>query len=129
MAKDLNQVFDNFDKDSTIKNAKHKLDAFIDKWGKKYPIINAMLQNDTIDYYFTYILFPHSVRRMIYTTNCIESLNKKLRKATKNKQSFEKTDKLIDYLFVIIKECETQSWMIYPVNKFAEWKRTQTQSA
>ena len=69
MAKDLNQVFDNFDKDSTIKNAKHKLDAFIDKWGKKYPIINAMLQNDTIDYYFTYILFPHSVRRMIYTTN------------------------------------------------------------
>ena len=129
VAKDLNEVFDNFDKDSTIEKAKHKLASFIDKWGKKYPVIKTMLQNDTIDYYFTYILFPHSVRRMIYTTNCIESLNKKLRKATKNKQSFEKTDRLLDYLFVIIKEFETQSWMTYPVSKFADWKILQTQSS
>ena len=124
---DLSEVFNNFDKDSTIEQAKNKLAAFIDKWGKKYPEVKAMLQNDTIEYYFTYILFPPDVRRMIYTTNGIESLNKKLRKATQNKQSFEKTDRLLDFLFVIIKEFETRSWMKFPVNGFANW-RTQTQS-
>jgi transposase-like protein len=59
---------------------------------------------------------------MIYTTNGIESLNKKLRKATQNKQSFEKTDRLLDFLFVIIKEFETRSWMKFPVNEFANWR-------
>ena len=86
-----------------------------------------MIQNDTIKYHFAHILFPSDVRRMIYTTNGIESLNKKLRKATQNKQSFEKTDRLLDFLFVIIKEFETRSWMKFPVNGFANW-RTQTQS-
>jgi len=56
---------------------------------------------------------------MIYTTNSIESLNKKLRQATKNKQSFEKPDRLLDYLFVIIKAFDNQSCMKYPVSKFA----------
>lgn len=127
VSKDLSQVFNNFDKDSTIKQAEDKLAAFIDKWGKKYPEVKSILQNDTTEYYFTYILFPPDVRRMIYTINGIESLNKKLRKATKNKQSFEKTDRLLDFLFVIIKEFETQSWMKFPVSGFANW-RTQTQS-
>ena len=80
-----------------------------------------MLQNDTIKYHFTHILFPSDVRRMIYTTNGIESLNKKLRKATENKKSFENPDRLLDYLFVIIKEYETRSWMKFPVNAFANW--------
>ena len=58
---------------------------------------------------------------MIYTTNSIESLNKKIRKATKNKQSFEKIDRLLDYLFVIIKDFEVESWMKYPVSAFSSW--------
>ena len=58
---------------------------------------------------------------MIYSTNFIENLNKKLRKAIKNKQSFEKADRLLDYLFVIIKEFEEENWMKYPVSKFNDW--------
>jgi transposase-like protein len=81
-----------------------------------------VIQNDTIKYHFAHILFPSDVRRMIYTTNGIESLNKKLRKATQNKQSFEKTERLLDFLFVIIKEFETRSWMKFPVNEFANWR-------
>ena len=77
--------------------------------------------NDTTEYYFTYIKFPCNLRRMIYTTNSIESLNKKIRKDTKNKQSFEKTDRLLDYLFIIIKEFEMQSWMKFPVSAFSYW--------
>ena len=56
---------------------------------------------------------------MIYTTNAIESLNKQIRKATNNKQSFEKADRLLDYLFVVIKKFEQDSWMRYPVTAFS----------
>jgi putative transposase len=121
VAEELNQVFNNFDKDSSLEEAQAKLDTFIGKWSKIYPELSRTLDHNSMEYYFTYIKFPSSVRRMIYTTNSIESLNKKLRKATKNKQSFEKPDRLLDYLFVIIKEFETQSWMKYPVSKFSDW--------
>jgi transposase-like protein len=37
-----------------------------------------------------------------YTANEIENLNKKIRRATKNKLSFKKEDRLIDYVFIVI---------------------------
>lgn len=60
---------------------------------------------------------------MIYTTNSIENLNKKIRKATKNKQSFEKAERLLDYIFVIIKDFEAENWMKYPVSAFGGWRQ------
>jgi len=126
VSEELKVVFDNFDKDSTLEVAQEKLQKFMSRWSSMYPEIARSLEEDTTEYYFTYINFPASIRRMIYTTNCIEGLNKKLRKATKNKQSFEKPERLLDYLFVIIKEFETQNWMKYPVSQFGEWT-TQTQ--
>jgi putative transposase len=124
VAKNLKHVFDNFDKDSNLEEATRKLDSFIGRWGKAYPDIFNSLINDTTEYYFSYIQFPSTVRRMIYSTNSIESLNKKLRKATKNKQSFEKPERLLDYLFVIIKEFETENWMKYPVSRFSDWTQS-----
>ena len=127
IAEDLKDVFNNFDKDSSLLTAKEKLSNFISKWSKIYPDIARSFDDNIIDYYFTYINFPCSVRRMIYTTNSIESLNKKIRKATKNKQSFEKPERLLDYLFVIIKDFELENWMKFPVSSFGNWS-TQTQS-
>ena len=121
IAKDLSNVFDNFDNDSSSENAKLKLENFITKWKKQYTHIERFFQKNTTEYYFTYIKFPCKLRRMIYTTNSIESLNKKIRKATKNKQSFEKPERLLDYLFVIIKDFEIDNWMKYPVSNFAHW--------
>ncbi|MBT4921822.1 MAG: hypothetical protein HON23_02285, partial [Rickettsiales bacterium] len=53
------------------------------------------------------------IRRRIYTTNSIESLNSKIKKATRNKLSFEKTQYLLDYLFVVINEFQNNNWMVY----------------
>jgi len=121
MAQDLKEVFENFDKDSSVAKAQDKINLFIEKWNKAYPEITKSFQNETIEYYFTYIHFPCNIRRMIYTTNSIESLNKKIRKATKNKQSFEKADRLLDYIFVIIKDFELENWMKYKVSQFSDW--------
>lgn len=121
IANDLKLVFDNFDKNSSIEDAQSKLQNFVDKWGKLYPHVVKSFAQDSTEYYFSYINFPCNLRRMIYTTNSIEGLNKKIRKATKNKQSFEKIDRLLDYLFIIIKEFEIQNWMKFPVSAFANW--------
>lgn len=121
VANDLKEVFDNFDKDSSLNTAKIKLDKFVQKCKILYSEIGRYFVNDTIEYYFTYIKFPCSIRRMIYTSNSIESLNKKIRKATKNKQSFEKPDRLLDFLFVIIKDFEIANWMKYPVSNYNNW--------
>ena len=121
ISQDLKHVFDNFDKDSTILQAHKKLELFIEKWRVSYPEITRSFDLEQIEYYFTYIQFPCHVRRMIYTTNSIESLNKKIRKATKNKQSFEKTERLLDYIFVLIKDFEVENWMKFPVSAFSNW--------
>ncbi|MBT4921866.1 MAG: hypothetical protein HON23_02505, partial [Rickettsiales bacterium] len=62
------------------------------------------------------------IRRCIYTTNSIESLNSKIKKATRNKLSFEKTQYLLDYLFVVINEFQDNNWMVYPVTTFKFFK-------
>jgi putative transposase len=121
VSQDLKEVFNNFNSSATIEHAMHKLDAFLIKWRKQYPKISAKFHEETTEYYFTYLQFPCEVRRMIYTTNQIESLNKKLRKATKNKQSFENPDRLLDFLFVVIKDFEADSWMKFPVSSFSIW--------
>jgi len=150
LADDLSKVFDNFDRytgkenifaeednnktnivleetktNNSKKNIKEfafkKVECFIHKWQDRYPNISSFFTKDELEYYFTYIDFNPEVRRMIYSTNSIESLNKKIRKATKNKQSFEKEDRLLDYIFIVIKDFEYNNWMKYPVslyNKF-----------
>ena len=55
---------------------------------------------------------------MIYTTNSLENLNRQIRKTTRNKLSFESPDRLLDYLFMIIKEFEEKNYMRYPVSNY-----------
>ena len=123
---DLKEVFNNFDSNSSVEKAMKKLGQFINKWQIYYPSFKRIFSEDTTEYYFNYISYPAEVRRMIYTTNSIENLNKRIRKATKNKQSFEKPERLLDYIFIIIKDFECDNWMKYPVSTFTGWnKKTQ----
>ena len=118
VAEDVKEVFDNFDADATKENAYLKVEAFIEKWQGKYPTIKNHCNKKTLGYYFTYIDFPPEVRRLIYPTNSIENLNKHIRKGTKNKLSFESPERLLDYVFIIIKEFEHKNWSRFPVHQF-----------
>jgi len=121
IAEDLKEVYNNFSEDATIKKALDKVDSFIEKWKDKYSRIDRFFDEGKIEYYFTYIKFPPKIRRMIYTTNSIENLNRIIRKGTKNKLSFESPDSLLDYVFMIIKEFEEKNWMQYPVHNFNDF--------
>jgi putative transposase len=119
VAEDLRQVFNNFDADATKEKVYTKVDAFIAMWETKYATIAKHFNRKTLEYYFTYIDYPPEVRRMIYTTNSIENLNKHIRKGTKNKLSFESPQRLLDYVFIIIKEFEHKNWSRFPVHQFS----------
>ena len=55
--------------------AYENLRTFARRWGKKYPSL-ARLDRERNAAYFTYLRFPESVRRMIYSTNWVERLNR-----------------------------------------------------
>ncbi len=119
VANDLKDAFDNFDANATKEKALTKIESFCNKWREKYKTIDRHFNKKTLDYYVTYIEYPPEVRRMIYTTNSIENLNKHIRKGTKNKLSFESPERLLDYVFIIIKEFEHKNWSRFPVNQFS----------
>lgn len=126
VADDLKHVFDNFDAGATKEKAYAKVDSFVTKWETKYPTIGRHFNNKTLEYYLTYMDYPPAVRRLIYTTNSIENLNKHIRKGTKNKLSFESPERLLDYVFIIIKEFEHKNWSRFPVHQFSFIHSAQT---
>lgn len=123
VANDLKNIFDNFGKDAILEKALEKVNLFLKKWEKKYPNFKNHFKEGNIEYYFTYIKFDPAVRRMIYTTNSLENLNRQIRKTTRNKLSFESPDRLLDYLFMVIKEFEEKNYMKYPVTNYKYFKR------
>ena len=106
-AYDLKEVFNNFDKDSSKEKAYKKLKDFHSTWKDSYSAsIDKLLDEGFIDDYLTYIAYPVSVRRMIYTTNSIENLNRQIRKVTKTKVNFAKESNLLDLIYMVIKDFE-----------------------
>lgn len=116
---DLKEVFNNFDVGSSKKKALAKIKSFVNKWEASYGrTIAKLLDEDYISDYLTYIDYPVEVRRMIYTTNSIENLNRQIRKVIKTKVTFEQEDNLLDLIFMIIKDFESNNWQKYAVNNF-----------
>ena len=121
-AYDLKEVFNKFDKDSSKEKAYKKLKDFHSTWKNSYSAsIDKLLDEGFIDDYLTYIAYPVSVRRMIYTTNSIENLNRQIRKVTKTKVNFAKESNLLDLIYMAIKDFEGNNWQKYPVTAFAKW--------
>jgi len=75
------------------------LEALEDKWGAKYPIvIKSWNRNwERLSEYFKY---PKEIRRVIYTTNIIESIHSQFRRLTKTKGAFPNEDSLLKLLYI-----------------------------
>jgi putative transposase len=78
------------------------LTAFSDSaLGQKYPSAVAVFEN-AWDRFIPFLQFPPALRRVIYTTNAIESLNYQLRKVTKNRSQFPTDDSVVKLLWLAI---------------------------
>jgi len=84
-----------------------------DKWSNKYP--NAVKSwEDNWDNLSTFFAFPNNIRRIIYTTNVIESLNSQFRKVTKTKLIFPNDDSLLKMLYLAVERVAKKWTRNYP---------------
>ncbi len=90
----------------TVDVASTELDTFADSnLGKKYPA-TVKAWRDAWERFIPFLEFAPEVRRIIYTTNAIESLNYQLRKIIKNRGHFPSDDAVIKLLWLAIRNIE-----------------------
>ena len=100
------------------------LEAFAaGEWGLKYPAI-AMSWRRHWAAVIPFFAFPGDVRRIIYTTNIIESLNAKLRRAVRTRGHFPNDDSALKLLFLVLNLAERE-WRMPP----REWSMAKAQLA
>lgn len=95
---DLKLVYTAVTEDEALEH----LTAFKEKWGKTYPSCVKSWE-DNWDILSTFFAYPPEIRRIIYTTNIIEGLNRQFRQVTKNKPSFVNDDSLRKLLYLASK--------------------------
>lgn len=101
---------------ATVEEAEAKLAEFEEKWGEAYPsIVQSWRRNwERIIPFFDY---PPEIRKVIYTTNAIESVNMSLRKITKNRGSFPSDEALLKLFYLALMNI-SQKWTM-PIR---DWK-------
>ncbi len=101
---DLKKVYQSV----TEEEAFEQLAQFKEIWGKQYPSCVKSWEENW-DILSTFFAYPPEIRKIIYTTNIIEGLNRQFRKVTKNKPSFTNDDSLRKMLYLASKNI-TSHW-------------------
>ena len=92
----------------TLEQAEYKLDELEEKWGKKYMAVIKSWRSNWNEL-TTYFKYDTKIRKLIYTTNPIESLNRQLRKYTKTKSLYPTDEALMKSVYLSLKEA-TKKW-------------------
>lgn len=97
LASDLRKIYTS----ATVDEAELALEAFAEKWDQQYPTISQSWLNhwERVIPFFDY---PADIRKAIYTTNAIESMNMTLRKVIKNKRVFPSDDSVFKVIYLAI---------------------------
>ena len=112
VTKDLKKIYQS----ATEEAALLALDEFADRWDDKYPQISKSWRRhwENLNTIFNY---PPDIRKAIYTTNAIESLNSVIRKATKKRKLFPTDDSAKKVIYLAIREA-SKKWTM-PIHN---WK-------
>ena len=109
---------------ASVEEAASALDDFREgEWGKKFPTVADMWQRQW-EQVIPFFAYPPEVRKMIYTTNAIESLHMQLRKVTKNRGHFPNDTAATKLLYLALRNIEAK-WKMPPVT----WKAAANQFA
>ena len=97
MADDLKEIYSA----PTVEQAEANLLTFGEKWDATHPRVSQSWQNNW-QRIIPYFAYPPEIRRVIYTTNTIESLNMSLRHLTKNRGSFPNDEAMFKLLYLAL---------------------------
>ena len=101
---------------ATVEEAELQLDAFARKWDAQLPTISKSwrLQWARI---IPFLSYPAEIRRVIYTTNVIESVNSSLRKVLKNRASFPNEEAVLKLVYLALRNI-SKTWTL-PIRDWA----------
>ena len=97
VAADLKPIYQSVSED----DAMLALESFDKKWSSRYPQIAKSWYNNW-ENLTIFLGYPASIRKVIYTTNMLESFNSQLRRVTKNKRVFPNDDSVFKTLYLTI---------------------------
>lgn len=112
VAADLKSIYQSV----TVEEAELELDRFAQKWDDRFPSISKSWQNNWA-HLIPLFNYPQDIRKAIYTTNAIESLNSVIRKNTKNRKIFPNDQSALKVIYLAI-EAASQKWTM-PIH---HWK-------
>ena len=98
-----------------------ELETIKETWGKKYPYAISNWENNWEDVN-SFFQFPEEIRRIMYTTNIIEGLNRQYRKVTKTKSVFP-SDISLEKMLYLASQNITKKW----TQRYRNWDRVLSQ--
>jgi transposase-like protein len=104
VVKDLKAIY----QAATAGEAERALDRFADKWDSKYPTISKQWRLRWAEIVAMFE-FPPEIRKAIYTTNAIESVNSAIRKFTRNRKQYPNADSAVKLIYLAISEA-SKKW-------------------
>jgi transposase-like protein len=102
---------------ATVLEAEQALESFAQAWDAKYPTISKMWRAKWTDI-ITLFDFPAPIRKAIYTTNAIESVNSVIRKFTRNRKIYPNDESALKIVYMAIHEA-AKKWTM-PIR---QWKQ------
>ncbi len=102
---------------ATEADALAALEAFEATWGGRYPMIGELWRRHW-ERFIPFFAFPEAIRRIIYTTNSIEAVNRQLRKIIKNRGHFPTDDAALKLLWLALRNAE-KKWT-YPIKDWPQ---------
>lgn len=116
---DLKQIY----RSATEEEALLELEKFAEKWDEKYPQIAKSWRNHWMNLSTIYE-YPEEIRKVIYTTNAIESLNSVIRKATKRRKVFPTDESALKVVYLAT-QAAAKKWTM-PIQN---WKQAMNRFA
>ena len=104
VAKDLKAIYGA----PTLEAAQTALDAFGKKWSDKYPQIERSWRNNW-ENLISIFDYPYEIRKVIYTTNAIESLNSVIRKSIRNRKIFPNDGSALKLIYLATQQA-SRKW-------------------
>lgn len=99
LSADLKKIYTSI----TVTEAEGELDAFAAKWDKKYGAVSGQWRKHWVNV-IPLFDYPDEIRKIIYTTNAIESLNSVIRKAINNRKLFPDDNAALKVVYLAIKQ-------------------------
>lgn len=119
MTKDLKRIYQS----ASETEATAALEAFAQTWDHKYPQISKSWTHHWANL-ITIFDYPPQIRKAIYTTNAIESLNSVIRKATRKRKLFPTDDAALKVVYLAVNQASKkwtmpiQNWKL-ALNRFS----------